>query len=388
MTAPRHQSAPARGRGVPPRCLASVPLAFATFFCLLAATPLLPAQEPAESSLPWIAISSDGKGFQTADTGNPFTPWGFNYDHDRDGRLIEDYWHDEWSTIVEDFREMKDLGANVVRIHLQFARFMKSATDPDERNLRQLARLLRLAEQTGLHLDLTGLGCYHKKDVPSWYDAMGEAERWAAQAAFWTAVAKTCAGSAAVFCYDLMNEPVAPAGKGAATDWLGPALGGKHFVQRISLDQADRDRTEIARQWIATLVAAIRAQDRRHLITVGLVDWSLERPGLQSGFAPAKIAADLDFICVHLYPKDGKLKEDIETLAAFAAAGKPVVIEETFPLGATPENFATFIEASKAHARGWIGFYWGQTLAELEKPKSIPEALTKSWLEFFKANRP
>lgn len=338
--------------------------------------------------MPWIEISSDGRGFQTRDTRQPFTPWGFNYDHDRGGRLIEDYWHDEWPTIIEDFREMKVLGANVVRIHLQFSRFMKSATEPDQRNLHQLARLLRLAEETGLHLDLTGLGCYHKKDVPPWYDAMNETGRWAAQAAFWSAVAKTCAGSPAVFCYDLMNEPVAPSGKKPATDWLGPAFGGKHFVQRISLDQAGRDRPGIARQWIRTLVNAIRAHDARHPVTVGLVDWSLERPGLQSGFVPAKIAPDLDFICVHLYPKDGKLKEDLATLAGFAAVGKPLVIEETFPLGSSPENFAKFIEASKAHARGWIGFYWGQTLAELEPPKSIPEALLKSWLEFFQAHRP
>jgi len=27
------------------------------------------------------------------------TPWGFNYDHDETGRLIEDYWHDEWPKI-------------------------------------------------------------------------------------------------------------------------------------------------------------------------------------------------------------------------------------------------------------------------------------------------
>lgn len=344
------------------------------------------AQE--REAMPWIEVAPDRKGFQTVGAKQQFIPWGFNYDHDRDGRLIEDYWHDEWQSVAEDFREMKALGANVVRVHLQFARFMKSATEPDERNLGRLGDLLKLAEETGLHLDLTGLGCYHKKDVPKWYDAINEAERWKAQAAFWSAVAKTCRDSPAVFCYDLMNEPVAPAGKSKTDDWLGPAFGGKHFVQRISLDQAGRERTEIARQWIATLVAAIRAQDARHLITVGLVDWSLERPGLQSGFVPTKVAEKLDFICVHLYPKDGKLKEDIETLAGFAATDKPLVIEETFPLGSSPENFAKFMEASKAHASGWIGFYWGQTLAELEKPKTTGEALTKAWLEYFTKNRP
>ena len=35
--------------------------------------------------------------------------WGVNYDHDDAGRLLEDYWADEWPTVVEDFREIKAL---------------------------------------------------------------------------------------------------------------------------------------------------------------------------------------------------------------------------------------------------------------------------------------
>ena len=48
---------------------------------------------------------------------------------------------------------------------------------------------MKLAEATGLYLDITGLGCYHKKDVPEWYDKLDESDRWAAQAKFWEAVA-------------------------------------------------------------------------------------------------------------------------------------------------------------------------------------------------------
>lgn len=38
-----------------------------------------------------IRVSGDGRAFVT-DTGSRFTPWGFNYDHDEAGRLLEDYW--------------------------------------------------------------------------------------------------------------------------------------------------------------------------------------------------------------------------------------------------------------------------------------------------------
>ena len=46
------------------------------------------------------------------------------------------------------FQEMKSLGANVVRIHLQFGTFMESPTKPRQSSLDQLARLVKLAEET------------------------------------------------------------------------------------------------------------------------------------------------------------------------------------------------------------------------------------------------
>jgi hypothetical protein len=36
---------------------------------------------------------------------------GFNYDHDDKGRLIEDYWEDEWPTVEKHFGQAKQLGA-------------------------------------------------------------------------------------------------------------------------------------------------------------------------------------------------------------------------------------------------------------------------------------
>ena len=341
----------------------------------------------AAGDLPWIRVADDQQSFVLEESGEPFIPWGFNYDHEGDGQLIEDYWDEKWPTVVAAFREMKQLGANVVRIHLQFGTFMEDPRTPRESSLKQLARLVRLAEQTGLYLDLTGLGCYHKPDVPAWYDELGEQDRWAAQAVFWEAVARTCADSPAVFCYDLMNEPVVPGGTKKRDDWLGGAFAGKHFVQFIALETRGRPRHEIARAWIGRLVQAIRKHDRRHLITVGLVPWSLDRPGLTSGFVPEKVTADLDFIAMHIYPEQGKLDEALETVKGFAAVGKPVVIEETFTLKCGAEELGQFIDRSREHATGWIGFYWGKLPDEYRPPKTIGDALTLSWLELFQQKR-
>jgi hypothetical protein len=194
----------------------------------------------------WVAVSKDQKGFVLDPSGRSFVPWGFNYDHDDKGRLLEDYWEDEWPTVEARFGQMKKLGANVVRVHLQLGKFMDGPDKPNGKALDRLTKQLQLAEKERLYLDLTGLGCYHKQDVPAWYDKLAEKERWAVQAQFWQAVAGRCAASPAVFCYDLMNEPVVPGGKGK--EWLGPAFAGKHFVQFITLDQQDRPRPEIARQ--------------------------------------------------------------------------------------------------------------------------------------------
>jgi len=329
------------------------------------------------ADLQWVRVADDSF---MQESGQKFIPWGFNYDHDAAGRLIEDYWDDEWATVEEDFQEMKQLGANVVRIHLQVGKFLEAADKPNGHSLDQLERLVKLAERTGLYLDLTGLGCYHKKDVPQWYDKLDEEERWNVQARFWEAVAERCANSPAIFCYDVMNEPSVPSQK--RDDWLGPPFAGKHFVQFIALETKDRPRHEIARQWISQLVAAIRKHDRRHLVTVGLVPWSLDRPGVTSGFIPDKISGDLDFIAMHIYPESGKIEEAIDTLKGFAV-GKPVVIEEIFPLRCSAGELPPFLEQSKKHANGWIGFYWGRTPDEYRKGGTLQDARVLSWLELF-----
>jgi hypothetical protein len=50
-----------------------------------------PADPSAPAPMSRIRVSNDGRGFVT-ETGSRFTPWGFNYDHDEAGRLMEDYW--------------------------------------------------------------------------------------------------------------------------------------------------------------------------------------------------------------------------------------------------------------------------------------------------------
>lgn len=329
-----------------------------------------------------VAVAPDGRGFRLEESGRPFRPWGFNYDRDETFRLLEEYWESEWPRVEEDFREMKALGANVVRVHLQFGRFMKAPGVPDEAALARLGRLLGLAEELGLYLDVTGLGNYRKKESPPWYDAASEAERWALQARFWEAVAARCAGSPAVFCYNLMNEPISPSGPGS--EWLpGSGLGGFHYVEALSKDPAGRSRDEIARTWIGTLLPAVRRHDPRRLVTAGMFFLFERRGGLSLGTDPAAFGGALDFWSLHLYPKEGEIRRTLDLLDSIPR-GKPLLVEEYFPLRCSVDTLRALVREAGDRAAGWIGFYWGRSPEEVRGSTAPKDVLMASWLSFFR----
>lgn len=332
-----------------------------------------------------IRLSRDRTQFLRTESGSRFVAWGFNYDHDRTGRLIEDYWQNEWETVVQDFNEMKQLGANLVRVHLQVAKFVETPQKTNEAALKKLACLVELAEKTGgLYLDITGLGCYHKKDVPEWYDDMDEDRRWSVQTLFWEAVAKTCSASDAVFCYDLMNEPILPGENEKKTDWLAGEFGGKHFVQYITLDLDGRTRKQVARDWVNRLVAAIRKHDKSHMITVGVIPWAHTFPNAKPLFYSEEVSENLDIVSVHFYPKKGEVDKALAALEVYKIA-KPLLIEETFPLWCGRQEFDAFVEASRSSVDGYLGFYWGATIEDYSRPDiDIGESITRDWLQYFR----
>jgi hypothetical protein len=309
-----------------------------------------------------------------------------NYDRDADFHLLEEYWEREWDRVAEDFREIRDLGCTVVRVHLQFGRFMKAPDRPNEEALRRLTRLLDLAAGLGLYLDLTGLGCYRKEDAPLWYLNAPEQERWTMQARFWEAVAGACAPSPAVFCYTLMNEPVSP--PAASDDLLAGDLAGLHYVERLTRDPAGRSRPEITRQWMDVLIPGIRRRDPGRLVTCGMFFLFEVPAGLTLGPDPKEIAAPLDFLCLHLYPKEKEIDRELDLLKTLTAAGKPVVIQEMFPLNCPLPAFQTFLDRTRGVASGWISFYWGRTIAEYRRSSTLEAAVMASWLEFFRDQGP
>ena len=81
------------------------------------------------------------------------------------------------------------------------------------------------------------------------------------------------------------------------------------------------------------------------MITTGLMLIEIGEPDEAAGFPPSAIAPELDFLSVHIYPGKNRLGTWIDTLNR-CNVGKPVVIEEAFPLKCDVKELATFIEQS------------------------------------------
>lgn len=346
----------------------------------------LPISKIQESKMDWIQVSTTERGFILHPSGKPFLPWGFNYDHDEDEkeRLLEDYWITEWTKVEEDFQEMKELGANVIRIHLQLGRFMIGPDQPNKENLDQLERLVALAEQIGVYIDLTGLGNYRKSDTPEWYSQLSEEDRWLVQARFWEAIASRMHHCPALFCYNLMNEPAVPAE--CQQDWLvHPFMNGRYYVEYLTIAPGHRSRLEVGQKWLRTMTKAIRKYDSQHLITVGVFFINEHADHLPIGTTPEELVCEVDFMSVHLYPKEGELDKTLNILKRLNL-GKPVVVEEIAPLYCSVPSLGQFIENSRVYASGWIGFYWGKTLKEYQHSEGIQAVVMAEWLAMFQKN--
>jgi hypothetical protein len=347
---------------------------------------------PVLGAADWITVDKSRPGFTSSASRTEFIPWGYNYFRDERFRLLEDYWNDDgpqgWAKVERDFREMKRLGANIVRLHLQFARFMDAPDRPNQQNLDRLNRVLDLAEQLGLYLDITGLGTYRLEDVPAWYRDTNEKEHWAMQAAFWEALARLCANRSIVFAYNLMNEPLATASKQPQGQWTHPtALDGQTYVEYINLDPGRRKAKDIARAWIRQLTAAIRRYDQRHMITVGLIWINNENPEVWSGFAPKEIAREVDFLAVHVYPDKAKVSVALDSLRRYRV-GKPILVEETFPMKCSTSEWREFLETSRSLAHGWLGQYWSLSPKDIEGSTEIVHGMLRGQFDVLESLNP
>jgi hypothetical protein len=141
-------------------------------------------------------------------------------------------------------------------------------------------------------------------------------------------------------------------------------LGGYDFLQYVAHNPKNRAREEVAAAWIDKLTGAIRAHDKNHFVTVGMLPWVTGWKHM-SGFVPKEVAPHVDYLSVHIYPKS-KQSDEASTALRECDAGKPLVIEETFPLECGIAQLEKFLRGSRPLACGWIFHYDGATIADYD----------------------
>lgn len=305
-----------------------------------------------------IAVGAGGRSFIGGRSARAFVPWGVMYEG-----LADQVWTTNWDLFVDNLRDIKRLGANTVRLLLEFHSFVDAPSTgfpngtPNVAALNRLADVIELARETGLYVDLTGLGI-EVDDTGSWYDQLPEQARWSAQTVFWAAVSARLKGNTSVAWLDLMNEPqmYSPTG----LQWCVGGVNGYCFVQALSLDPGSRTSLQIAQSWISLMTSAIRTTggDVQHLISTGLLPYGY------SGVKPADIANLEGFGMVHLYPRSddpatpgNELLADIASVKSSKPATQPLVLEETGKLHCTDAEFELFTRAIRPAIGGFITDY-------------------------------
>ncbi len=345
---------------------------------------------PQMLALPRISIS--GKKF-VDQNGTEFKLWGVNYVQNPHHSLMEDNWDQPaiMQSIGSDFQYMKFLGCNIVRLQLQYNKYMTGPATPNIPNIQRLLQIVNFAKQNDIHLIVTGLGAFRPADQPAWYTNMTDAQRWSAQANFWTAISTALANNPTIFSYDLMNEPVVNSGNNALTssNWSADGTNvdsANWFGQYITRQPYPGSTNGInnwetpMHKWIKQLSAAIRAKDATTPITVGM----LNLPPF------ADFTVDLDYTSMHLYPKDAA--SATANINAWST-GKPLLIEETWPfwfMGMDANALRDYCLANKSLTTGWVSQFFGKTIDQYqnEKPQPLDDFNTMTWFKNFQTIAP
>lgn len=277
-------------------------------------------------------------------------------------------WPIDWNeaSIEEDFRSMKDLGYNVVRIDLFWAWFEPRPGSYNEEAFRQLDWIIRLCHRHEIYLHPT---LFVGGEVgEAYWDVPWRAGRHPhsdptmlrLETGHASELARRYAGESAIIAWDLTDEP---------PFWI------------VAGDTTD----DMAATWTRLLSDAIRAHDPTTPVCVGTANEDL----YHGPFRPDTIVDFVDFLSVHPYPiyapeffKDPLLSERSTYCAAFQTAlsegaGKPAMVHE---LGASsaqysPENIGRFdrVSMSSALAAGANGLVlWCHTDAAPETFARVP----------------
>jgi endo-1,4-beta-mannosidase len=307
---------------------------FAVVWCSLVA--LLPSPAASQGPLPQVRLS----GNYFLRNGRPFIPAGVNWVPAKAAMQ----WPMEWdaASVEADFRKMRELGVNTVRLDMVWAWFEPRPGDYNPAAFAQLDALIKLARRFEIYLQPSlfignevGEAIW---DVP-WRNGRhphADPEMLRLETNLAAEFGRRYANETAIQSWDLTDEP---------PFW-----------------NAGKTTDAMAINWTRLIAGAIRRSDTLHPIVVGT-----DAQDIGHGpFRPDNILGEVDFLSVHPYPvynpelfPDPLLAERTTYAAAFQAAlsggaGKPVMVQEMGASSAqqTPERIARYLRANLYSALG------------------------------------
>jgi len=386
-------------------------------FVMIGRLTLAPVAEGAEG---YVRISEDRRGFAVG--GVPWYPFGCNYFDPYVGWPPKLWQRFDAEKVESHFRVMRGLGVKVVRVFLTAQSFFPEPPDLQKDGLEKFDRMLAIARRYGIRVHPTGPD--HWEGNPVWRrtDFIADPQALESQAAFWRAFARRYRDEPAIFAYDILNEPHvrwnSPAMRAQWPNWLREDYTTLDSLRKAwgdegksvqSFDQIEipadaaasgsralldyqRFREWVAERWLRVQVAAIRAEDPNHLVTVGLIQWSVPvlcgKPSQYAAFRPDRIAPMLDFLSIHFYPlygSDPTLSQEsfgrnlayLELVLRYVKAGapgKPLLIQEfgwhggdkpNVPDERSPRDQASWCREAVLQGRGiaagWLNWAYADT---------------------------
>lgn len=324
--------------------------------------------------MPFVSVDlSNMTSFRLKDSGRSIVPVGVNYFDPECGWAPKLWQQFDESRVRRHLLLLHEQGFNTIRVFLTLATFHRESGRVTPEAMDKFRKLLTICHEYGIYVIPTGPD--HWEGVPVWRkgDRFVDESVLQADENWWRDFAGRCRDESAILAYDLFNEPAigwdSPGMKAGWNTWLQKEyktagavakawkmsavdLGSLGTIavpepKAVKNDQClydyQRYREYLADEWTRRMTSAIRSVDRRHMITIGHIQWTspIYLPAVKhyAGFNLRSNARWLDFVTIHLYPLDLPRPCDsadgiavnasyLEALLYQASVGKPLMLGE------------------------------------------------------------
>jgi len=225
------------------------------------------------SSIDWIKAEND----KIIEDNKQFIIKGINYyPKDLPWAMFSDAFNP--STVEADFKRIKKIGLNTVRIFVPFVEFGKSNVSKNK--LNKLEQVLDIAEKQQLKVIVTLFDFYGDYTVLNWTETHTHARR----------IVGVFKNHPAILAWDVKNEP--------------------------DLDFKARGQLEVT-EWLMQMITLIKEIDKNHMVTVGWAN--LENAHL--------LKDEVDIVSYHYYKSASSFIKKYNRLKA-RIPNKPLILQE------------------------------------------------------------